>query len=498
MSSSCSTTLRRAVPAVVFRYAMDDTGQVHEAYLSPGAEAFFGVPLQTRVRLLEQLAERLAPADLARALESQQRAMLKLEAWRASVQYAHPDGRVLQLRCDAQHSRAAGPGLHVWTGVVTDVTSEHALQQQLAREAEQRYVLLASASHELRAPTHILSLALQSVPEPVLAGDGGRALNIAREAAQTLSLLLDDVLDAARVSAGRVELRPQNFDLRALLGSVAEGHATGAAAKGLRFSFSLADEVPHRMLADPLRLRQVLTNLLSNAVKYTERGGIELRAETDALSGLPALRLRVRDSGPGIPEVLRQRLFQPFAAAAPQPGRQSTGLGLSVCHRLVSMMGGRLDIGSLPGKGTEATVLLPLPEGAAAARRRGALLVCDDDAVSRMLLAGLLQGQGHRVLEATGAAQALELWRGGGVAALITDLNMPQGSGAELMATLRAEEAAAGAGRMPVVVCSGDPPAPLDGAPPAWDAFIQKPADLQTLVGTLAGLGVLPEIESAA
>jgi two-component system, NarL family, sensor histidine kinase EvgS len=495
--------IARTVPAVTFRYVIHADGRQLDTYYSPGAEAFFGVPLPAGRMLLDTLRPHSREEDHARLKQAEQRSMASGKPFRGTVHYAHPDGRQLRLLTEAVRGRTAS-GQTTWTGFVTDVSSEHALQQQLAQEAEQRYVMLASASHELRAPTHTLSLALQSLPAGSLQGQANDRLRVAKDAAQTLAQLLDDVLDAARVTVGRVELRPQVFDLHGWLRQLANAQSTAAAQKGLVFTLRQADELPRSVQADPLRLKQVLTNLLSNAIKYTERGSVDVYAACATLPGnMPALSFVVQDTGVGISAEQQQRLFEPFAAADPGAGARSTGLGLSVSRRLVDLMGGRIDIASTAGRGTRATVLVPWVQPAPvvqsdATPADAALLVCDDDPVSRLLLAELLRGQGYRVLEAGGAQEALEIWRGGAVRLIITDLNMPHESGLELIAALRTEEARRGAGarfavRTPVVVCSGDW-APIEQTADAatHDAFIAKPVQLQTLLDTLAHLGIAP------
>jgi two-component system, NarL family, sensor histidine kinase EvgS len=473
-----------AMPAVCFRYVFDDERRLVDAYHSPNTAAFFGVEVPARGTLMPALRGHLAPAD-AEAIEDASREGLRsLLPGSRTATYHHPDGRTLRIRFDAVYS-APEPGRHAWTGAATDVSAEHALRDQLEAEARERHVLLASASHELRAPTHTLSLALQSLPGSALDGDAAGKLQIARDATKTLTLLLDDVLDAARVTAGAVELRPQSMDLGDLVDRLAAEHGAAAAAKGLSLHASVGPAVPQLVHADPLRLRQVLTNLLSNAVKYTERG--EVRFEVDRCDGL---RFTVTDTGIGLSDAQRRRLFEPFAASAAAPGTPSTGLGLAVCKRLAQLMGGSITLDRGAGGGTVATLQVPLVEpaaarGAASAPAGRRLLVCDDDPVSRLLLAEMLRAQGHDVIEAGSVAQALEQWRTGAIGLVITDLNMPGPGGAELMGALRAGPEP----RVPVVVCSGDVPPAASGAEPAWDAWLAKPVDVALLSRTLLRFG---------
>jgi two-component system, NarL family, sensor histidine kinase EvgS len=382
---------------------------------------------------------------------------------------------------------------------VVDLSTERQLQQQVAdqaaHDAAQRHLLLASASHELRAPTHTLSLALQSIDATGLPQPSSKALGIAREAASNLTQLLDDVLDVARFQAGRMELRPLDFDLHTLIQQVRDAHAGALAAKGLRFDVVLASGLQHLVYLDPLRLKQVLNNLLSNATKYTQRGSVTLRiSASQNQAAADGLVFEVQDTGQGMDPAQQARLFEPFGSVPTQTG--SSGLGLSICRRLVSLMNGTLHLDSQPGRGSTVLVWLPLPvsrrSGAGQAlKTEGAVLVCDDDAVCRMLMAEAVRRSGHPVIEVSSGDEALQRWRGGGVRLLVTDLTMPGLDGHQLIQAIRDEELTARE-RTAIVICSGTPAAPHDAAsgPPLFDAFLAKPLDLATLYQTLLALGL--------
>ncbi len=394
------------------------------------------------------------------------------------------------------------------TGYVVDVSSERHLQERLAKEASERHVLLASASHELRAPTHTLSLALQTLSSEGWPESAARSLRIAKEASRTLAQLLNDVLDVARFDAGHVELRPQNFDLRVLIEQIRDAHEAALMAKALSFNCVVGNDVPALLFLDPLRLKQVLTNLLSNATRYTSQGGVTLQvlmvpgaASIGAVNphAGPMLCFVVSDTGTGLSPERQAAPFVPFGRATPLEG--GTGLGLSICRRLVEMMGGRIELQSHAGRGTQATVFLPITQQSVATSQflaEGILLLCDDDPVCRMLVAEGLVGQGFEVEQVEDGEAALARLREGGVRALITDLSMPGLGGAKLIQTLRKEESMMPPPHTAVVICSGNP-APL--ALPQYpglnhDVFLTKPVDVQTLVQALAGLGIAPASES--
>jgi two-component system sensor histidine kinase EvgS len=486
------------LPCVAFRYLVDARGMLQGAYYSPGAGTFLGVEPRPDQPLLGLLGPRLRPEHRAGAEEAQRQSLKTGQRFNATVAYAHPDGRERWLNAQAVLTQAQD-GLRAWTGFVVDITTERDLQARLAREAEAKKVLLASASHELRAPTHTLSLALQAIPPEGLHADQRTALRIAQDAAQTLMQLLNDVLDAARFDTAPTRMNPVWFPLRDLIEQLAAAYRSAASAKGLAFDADIRPDVPDEIFLDPLRLKQVLVNLLSNAVKYTTRGSVSLQVSL-AGGGLQShtLRFRVADTGIGIPAEQQRKLFTPFATADDQAGRVpmpegSTGLGLTISRHLAGMMGGAVELHSTPGLGTEVDFTIPMaasrqapprPDPAAAARR--AVLVCDDDDASRILMARLLEQLGFPVLEAHDGGAALERWRAGGVHALVTDLHMRGMNGLQLIRQIRGEEDAA-AGRTRIVIVSGSPPpAEWSGDDAPYDAFFEKPADMRALAAVLA------------
>ncbi len=487
-----------ALPGCAFRYVVNADQRTLRAYVSAGSGPFLGVTIAPGQTLNEVCLPHVDAGMRPALVRELGEAMATGERYQRTFAYNHPDGRKLWLYTEAV--RGQTPDGHAsWTGYVIDVTQRHLMQQHIERESDERYLMLASASHELRAPAHTLLLALQSFTDNAASNAARGTLGIARDAARTLVQLLDEVLDMARTRYGRIELRPQHFNLHALFDQVADAQAGLIEEKGLRFVRHVEPGVPRTICADPLRLKQVLTNVLNNAAKYTEHGsvGFSLRV-VDQAKGVGALRFVVEDTGIGIEPAMRERLFKPFAANAGGTLRsdlRSTGLGLAHCQRLLALMKGTLDIDSQPRHGTRITVGVPLVKQgaatAAAVRADGGVLVCDDDTVSSTLLAEMLRSDGHAVVVVDSVAAALERWRLGDIRAVISDLNMPKAGGAELMQQLRAEERKAGT-RTVLIICSGDPAPPMTEQAPPFDAFISKPVDMRTLSDTLRALGIAP------
>lgn len=484
------------VPGMAFRYVMNEDGSLRHHFFTPGARALLGVDLDPKSTVVASLRERVPEAHRLAVQAAERRSTLTGEPFEVTVPYAHPDGRERWLHARAVRSTGHG-GMPVWTGYVVDFTNEHQLQQKLSREAESRSLMLASASHELRAPTHTLSLALQSLSTEGLDEVQQRALQIARDSAHDLAGLLNDVLDAARSGPESLQLRPRDFDLHQLLDDLARAWRTAARTKGLGFELRIAGDVPRLLHTDPLRLKQVLINLLSNACKYTDEGEVRLAATLLKDGPEATLVVEVTDTGPGLSDEQRERLFVPFVTLAEPgstaPAEGSSGLGLATSRRVAERLGGQVELQGRPGHGTVARLTLPLPAVVRRPAVRGTVLVCDDDDLSRLLLAQMLRRRGFETRETGSSVEALAWWRQGGVSALVTDLDIPGLSGLELIRTLRAEEASTGR-RTSVIVCSGSPvPAADAGSATAlYDAYLVKPVDLSTLAATFDRLGVAP------
>ncbi|GCL65782.1 transporter substrate-binding domain-containing protein [Pseudaquabacterium pictum] len=502
-----------SLPGVVFQYIASADGKLLQRYVSDAVDTFLGPGLRDVPSLFEAVALRAPAPQAARLRAARAECLATRQPFKQTAHYNHPLHGPRWLHCEAV-ARTLEGGRIAWTGYVVDVSSERALQAELVDAVQAKNLFVASASHELRAPLQAITLALARLGQGPLDEAQRLLWQMAQQASGTLVQLIDDVLDLAHYESGRLTLQPASVALVPLLQQIVEPHRLAAQARGLVLQLQLSPALPAQASVDALRLRQLLANLVGNAVKYTPAGQVLVSAVLDGETVADApdaatpvangwLRLTVRDTGVGIAPERQPLLFTPFSSAqglASLPaGERSHGLGLAICKRLAEAMQGEISLRSQPGQGTEVVVRLPLltaattaPEALplpAAGGTADLVLLVDDDALSRLLLAELLRSAGYRVTEAADAAEALAQWRGQPVAAVISDRHMPGDDGPTLLQRITDEARAAGRPPPGRILCTGHPG---DAAALGVDLVLEKPVTLAALHRALLAAGVHP------
>jgi len=381
-----------------------------------------------------------------------------------------------------------------------------ALSTAQAKEAEAEAAnaakssFLATMSHEIRTPLNgVLGMA-QAMEADGLTSLQRERLSVIRTSGEALLAILNDILDLAKIEAGKMELEEIAFDLEPILSGVEAAFAPVVACKFVSFVSSVSAEAAGAYLGDPLRLRQILYNLVSNAAKFTDHGQVSVRV--DRIDG--ALRLVVADTGAGIPADKLDLLFAKFSQVDVSTTRRhgGTGLGLAISQELAELMGGRIEAESVVGEGSRFTVTLPLKRlepgasrlapGAAptlAAPERGDLrvLAAEDNPINQLVLKTLLAQIGIEPTVVENGQEAVAAWASGDWDAVLMDVRMPVMDGIEAAREIRRLEAAGHRARTPIIALTANAMAHqiAEYAAAGMDGHVAKPIDAAALFAAL-------------
>jgi len=362
--------------------------------------------------------------------------------------------------------------------------------------AQARTYFLASMSHEFRTPMNgVIGLAEAMLERPRSVEDH-ESLRLIKRSGRQLLALIDDIIEFARLDAGRLVVKPESTDLRALVEESIELTRASFPDKGVVVRIDIPSEIPEWIELDPLRMRQVLTNLTANALKFTHTGEVVVELgiiEPD--SATPTLELVVRDTGIGIPADAIARVFAPFEQAHRTKKQPGSGLGLAITRQLVTLMGGTVELTSTVGTGTRACVRLPLIIGAprpatievplrapvSEGDRQRTVLVVDDNEINLRVAMALVRRAGYRAHAAMDGAQAIEAVRDVTFDVVLMDCHMPELDGLE--ATRRIRALGGERSRVPIIAVTASALAEEHEACLAsgMDACTTKPLTLETL-----------------
>jgi signal transduction histidine kinase/AmiR/NasT family two-component response regulator len=407
------------------------------------------------------------PLDESMTLSFEQRMERALDPQGSHFERRSPSGHYLEYTWQRLDS-----GYRLSTVRDTSELRRRQVELERARDLSEaanqaKSTFLATMSHEIRTPMNGVIGTAELLEREPLDERQKRLVRTVRTSAAVLLRIIDDVLDFSKIEAGRMELERAPFLLRAVVESAVDTLSVQAQRKGLALTTVVEPGTPEVLNGDATRLRQILFNLVGNALKFTEVGGIKVTARAlSQTEGRVTLLISVEDTGIGMSEEQRARLFRPFSQADSSTTRRygGTGLGLSIVRRLAQLMGGDATVQSTPGKGSIFTVTLDLeiaqslpPETPVRAVHEdgillGTVLAIDDYPVNLEVLTSQLEILGVPVDTADDGIEGLNKWRERSYAVVLTDIHMPDMDGLELSRQIRAEEALSGTGRRTPII----------------------------------------------
>jgi signal transduction histidine kinase/ActR/RegA family two-component response regulator len=373
------------------------------------------------------------------------------------------------------------------------------LKAEMASRSKSEF--LANMSHEIRTPLNGVVGVADMLAAAKLPKREREMVEIIRSSGQSLERLLSDVLDLARVEAGRMTIEPAPFQAGDLVRTVASLSQVKAREKGLDLQVQISPDLESWFVGDATRVRQILTNLVSNAVKFTDTGSVTICAEK---ASDETLRFIVIDTGVGFDDTEKERLFGRFQQADGSITRRfgGSGLGLAISRQLAALMGGDLDCASVPGSGSRFFFAAPFPAAAPqetleeriaetdpGADRTVRVLVVDDHETNRKVVRMMLDQFGVDCVSVVNGLEAVEAVRREPFDVVFMDMQMPVMDGLEATRIIRREELASGRPRMPLIMLSANamPEHREAGLKAGADGHLSKPVTAAALLAALSG-----------
>jgi len=427
--------------------------------------------------------------------------------WESAIQTT--SGHTLWVESIASPLPESGHQFAGIIGVTRDISSRKKIILELEEAKEQAFAasrtkseFLAHMSHEVRTPMNGVLGMLQLLKMTVLDEEQQNYVSTAMESGKSLLAIINDILDYSKIEAGKLRMTPEPFCIRDMLKSLLASFKAAVNPQRVKLDFNVDAEIPETLIADHMRIRQILYNLIGNAVKFTEQGhiSINLRLKSTLPDNQVLLECTIADTGIGVPSDVGEMLFEPFAQLE-SPHRkknQGTGLGLSIVKLLVMQMNGTVTLQRNEADGTTATFTLMAEKSASSpgteapptsalgttrSNHRLSVLIVEDEHINQQILKAILTKLGHRTTLAENGRIALDLLLSDHFDIVLMDVQMPEMDGLEATRRIRAAKDCERVRDIPIIALTayamaGDEERCLAAG---MTGYLAKPVDIKEL-----------------